>query len=65
VRLEELGKIKKSSDLNGNQTCKLPACSIMPQPTTAFVASDRKGDSSMQFINAFLFINVHLMLINN
>jgi hypothetical protein len=34
VRLEGLGKLKKSSDLMGNRTCDLPACSIVPQPTT-------------------------------
>jgi hypothetical protein len=25
--------IEKSNDLIGNQTCDLPACSIVPQPT--------------------------------
>jgi hypothetical protein len=34
VRLEGLGKLKKFNDLIGNRTCDLPACSIMPQPTT-------------------------------
>jgi hypothetical protein len=35
VRLEGLGKLKKkSNDLIGNQTRDLPACSIVPQPTT-------------------------------
>jgi hypothetical protein len=33
VRLEGLGKLKKSSDLIENRTCGLPACSIVPQPT--------------------------------
>jgi hypothetical protein len=34
VRLEGLGKVKKKSDnLNGNRTCDLPACSIVPQKT--------------------------------
>jgi hypothetical protein len=27
VLLEGLGKLKKSNDLSGNQTCDLPACS--------------------------------------
>jgi hypothetical protein len=33
-RLEGLGKLKKSNDLIGNQTRDLPACRIVPQPTT-------------------------------
>jgi hypothetical protein len=37
VRLEGLGKLKKKKKFNdfiGNQTRDLPACSIVPQPTT-------------------------------
>jgi hypothetical protein len=34
VRLEGLGQLKTSSDLIGNGTRDLPACSIVPQPTT-------------------------------
>jgi hypothetical protein len=34
VRLEGLGQLKKSNDLIGNLTRYLPACSIVPQPTT-------------------------------
>jgi hypothetical protein len=34
VRLEGLGKLKKSNDLIGNRTGDLPACSIVLQPTT-------------------------------
>jgi hypothetical protein len=34
VRLEGLGKLKKSSDFIGTWTRDLPACSIVPQPTT-------------------------------
>jgi hypothetical protein len=33
VRLEGLGKLKKSTS-SGAGTCDLPACSIVPQPTT-------------------------------
>jgi hypothetical protein len=33
VRLEGLGKLKKST-LSGTQTGNLPVCSIVPQPTT-------------------------------
>jgi hypothetical protein len=34
LRLEELGKLKKFNDLIGNRIRDLPACSIVPQPTT-------------------------------
>jgi hypothetical protein len=34
VRLEGLGQLKKSNHLIGLRTRDLPACSIMPQPTT-------------------------------
>jgi hypothetical protein len=33
VRLEGLGKMRKSNNLIGIRTRKLPACSIVPQPT--------------------------------
>jgi hypothetical protein len=32
VPLEGLGQLKTSSDIIGNQTRDLPACSIVPQP---------------------------------
>jgi hypothetical protein len=34
VRLEGLGKLKKKSHLTGTRARDLPACSIVPQPTT-------------------------------
>jgi hypothetical protein len=34
VPLEGLGKLKKSNDLIGTRTRDLPACGIVPQPTT-------------------------------
>jgi hypothetical protein len=34
MRLEGLGKFKKSNDLIGTRIRDLPACSIVPQPTT-------------------------------
>jgi hypothetical protein len=34
MRLEGLSELKKSSHLFGNQTRDLPACGIVPQPTT-------------------------------
>jgi hypothetical protein len=34
VRLERLGKLKKKIDFIGTQTRDLPACRIVPQPTT-------------------------------
>jgi hypothetical protein len=33
MRLEGLGKLKKSSDLIWNRTRDIPACSTVPQPT--------------------------------
>jgi hypothetical protein len=39
VRLEGLGKLKKSNDLIGNQTHDLPAFSIVPQPTVLLRAA--------------------------
>jgi hypothetical protein len=37
VRLEGLGKLKKSNYLIGDRTRDLAACSIVPQPTMLFV----------------------------
>jgi hypothetical protein len=37
VRLELLGKLKKIHVI-GTRTCDLPACSIVPQPTTILCA---------------------------
>jgi hypothetical protein len=34
VRLQALGQLKKTNDIIGNRTRYLPACSIVPQPTT-------------------------------
>jgi hypothetical protein len=34
VRLEGLGQLKKSNELIGIRTRDLPACDIVPQPTT-------------------------------
>jgi hypothetical protein len=34
VPLEGLSKLEKFNDLNGNRTSDLPACGIVPQPTT-------------------------------
>jgi hypothetical protein len=34
VRLEGLGQLKHSSDLIGNRNRDLPACSMVPQPST-------------------------------
>jgi hypothetical protein len=34
VQLEESGKLKKFNELCGTRNINLPACSIMPQPTT-------------------------------
>jgi hypothetical protein len=54
VRLEELGKLKKFNDLIGIRSRHLPACNIVPQPTTLSCASDclltnSLGDHSVTF----------------
>jgi hypothetical protein len=43
VQLEELGKLKKSSDLIGTQTRDLPACSVEPRPTTLSLAPTHRA----------------------
>jgi hypothetical protein len=42
VRLQGLGKSKNSNDLIGNRARNLPACSIVPQPTTPFLYFEDK-----------------------
>jgi hypothetical protein len=42
MRLEGLGQLKKSNDLIEIRTRDLPACSIVPQPTTLLCASPGK-----------------------
>jgi hypothetical protein len=43
MRLEELGKLEKSSDFIGAGTCDLPAGSLMPQLTTLPRAPNSKS----------------------
>jgi hypothetical protein len=43
VQLEGLGKLKKSTS-SGTRTGDLPACSIVPQPTT----EDKSGDDGRE-----------------
>jgi hypothetical protein len=57
VRLAILGKLKKSTS-SGIQTGDLPACKIMPQPTTLPRASLNVGNLQTNFLtpqNIFLF----------
>jgi hypothetical protein len=42
VQLEGFMSIEKSNDLIGNRTRDLPACSIVPQPTTLPLARRNK-----------------------
>jgi hypothetical protein len=44
VRLEGLGKFKISSDLIGTRSRYLPACSILPQPTTLRYSKELSED---------------------
>jgi hypothetical protein len=43
VRLEGLGKLKKSNDLIGNRIRDLPPCSIVPQPITILLPRSAKS----------------------
>jgi hypothetical protein len=53
VRLEELGELEKSNDLIGTRSRDLPACSIVPQPTTLPRApSHRCGEISWPYRNS-------------
>jgi hypothetical protein len=47
VRLEGLGKLKKSIDLNGNGNRDLSACSVAPKPTTLPRAPDTFGHQNI------------------
>jgi hypothetical protein len=40
VLLESLGKLKQFIVLIGNETRDLPACSVVPEPTTLLRAPD-------------------------
>jgi hypothetical protein len=40
MRLEGLGKLKRSNDLIGNGNRGLPACCIVPQPATLLSAKN-------------------------
>jgi hypothetical protein len=46
--------MEKSNDLIGNGTRDLPACNIVPQPTTLLTASYEQ----QKYYNCFLFRNV-------
>jgi hypothetical protein len=51
VQLEGLGNLKKTIDLIGTRTHDLPACSIVPQPTTLLRAPRKWEDNiKMAFI---------------
>jgi hypothetical protein len=52
VNLEELGKLRKFNDLNGNQTCDLLDCNIVPQPTTLLHALKKVNTKIKIFINS-------------
>jgi hypothetical protein len=55
VRLEELGQLKKIH-LIGTRTCDLPACSIVPQPTTLPHAPSRVWSVNLEGVldNSFV-----------
>jgi hypothetical protein len=47
VRLEGLGKLKKSNALIGNPTRNIPACTIVPQPTTLPHVCERCAENNI------------------
>jgi hypothetical protein len=47
VRLEGLRQLKISNDLIGNHTRDLPACSVVPQPTTLPSLCDNQSKPSV------------------
>jgi hypothetical protein len=59
VRLEGLGKLKKSTS-SGTRTDDLPACSIVPQPTTLPRAPERGGEGVLN-ADQFGFHVLHSM----
>jgi hypothetical protein len=67
MRLEGLGKLRKSDDFTGNWTCDLPACSIVPQPTMLLhwcaVQYEINGDVMKCMWNKMVF-NAHSCCIN-
>jgi hypothetical protein len=54
VRLEEVGQLKKFSDLIGTRSPYLPACSIVPEPTTL----PRSASRTETFGNHVRFMHV-------
>jgi hypothetical protein len=64
VQLEELGKLKKSSDLSGNRIRDLPAC-IVPQPTMLPRTPDKVYKVLISFSNFKNFIGGNQRLEHN
>jgi hypothetical protein len=56
VRLEGLGQLKNPVTSSGNQTRDLPACSIVPQPTT--LPREVISYEMLFYINE-MFLSVH------
>jgi hypothetical protein len=50
--------IEKSNDLIGNRICDLPACSVVPQPTTLPRVTSTKFSISLKKYN-YRYISVH------
>jgi hypothetical protein len=49
VRLKGLGQLKESNDFNGIRTRDLPACSVVPQPTT-LPSARAKNYTNMEYV---------------
>jgi hypothetical protein len=66
VRLEGLGKLKKSNDLIGNRTRDLLACSIMPQPTTiprAPFSQKVRRRGTHTFLNSCTYLFIYYVIV--
>jgi hypothetical protein len=55
---------EKSNDLIGNRTRDLPACSIVPQPTTLPLAPVRQRSRHKEFSKSYFHQNLHFQFKN-
>jgi hypothetical protein len=64
MRLDGMGKLKKSNNLIGNRTGDLPACSIAPQPT-ALRYSSSNANISIIPANSPISTNIKSLKVSN
>jgi hypothetical protein len=61
---ERIRSIEKSNDLFRNQTCNLPACCVVSQPTTLLSAPTAMSFSTSKTKCCMLKVNAALMYLN-